>query len=136
MTSPSLDPKIKEAIIGYLKFNEAEKWWKHLGIPMNGSRIPMSDFNDLIKRINKSLSGWRAKLLYMAGKITLIKSTIYLYLFTQWPDAGLVFVLDKIEKLTQNFLWSNEDNLRQIHLISWSKLTKPKDEGGLDLFPL
>jgi hypothetical protein len=39
-------------------------------------------------------------------------------------------VLDKIRKLTYNFLWSGCIEKPHFHLCSWDLLAKPKQKGG------
>lgn len=42
-----------------------------------------------------------------------------------------VKVYNNLNKLNRNFLWGSLEELKTIHLIGWSKLVKPKGEGGL-----
>lgn len=77
MISPNTYPSIKAAITDCLKFGGAKSIWKHLGIPMNGKRLHIEDFNELITKVSNTLSGWRAKLLSAVGKVILLKSTIF-----------------------------------------------------------
>lgn len=41
-----------------------------------------------------------------------------------------------MEKLIHNFLWSHGGESKHFNLISWSKVPKDKDEGGLGFFCL
>lgn len=107
------------------------------GLLMNGARIPSEGFNKLVSKIDNTLLGWRSKLLSFAGKITLIKSVIlsiptYYLAGCKLPMA----VINKIERLIRNFLWSKDDHSHHYHLIIWKQISKAKDEGGLGLFHL
>lgn len=137
MFSPSINPKKKTAIIQAIHFKVANKWWKHLGIPMNGSKIPTHGFNDLVGKIEGLLVGWRSKLHSFAGKIMLIKLVIlfipnYVMAGSKVPTA----VLRKIKTLMRNFLWNHDHDKRKMHLIDWDQISKPKEEGGLGIFRL
>lgn len=35
--------------------------------------------------------------------------------------------------MNRNFLWGTTDQVRRMHWVSWSKITRPKFEGGLGL---
>ena len=38
-----------------------------------------------------------------------------------------------IDRLCHNFIWGTTNNKKKFHLVSWSKITKPKKEGSLGL---
>lgn len=40
-------------------------------------------------------------------------------------------VLDSIEKMYRDFLWGDTAEHRRLHLVSWEKICKRKEEGGL-----
>ena len=42
-------------------------------------------------------------------------------------------LLDNLDRLNRNFLWVSSDLKRKMHWIGWSKATRPKTEGGLDI---
>lgn len=110
MVSPSLDLAQKKNIEECLKFQAITTWWKHLGIRMNGRCLPSDAFNSHINKINFQLTGWRAKLLSMAGKVTLLRSTIFTIPIYQLVGCLVpLAIIDKIKKLARNFIWSNDD---------------------------
>lgn len=40
---------------------------------------------------------------------------------------------DKIEKINRDFLWGSTLERKKLHLLSWSKIIRPKEEGGLSI---
>ena len=40
-------------------------------------------------------------------------------------------VFTNVDRLSRNFLWGSSENKKKLHLVGWSKITKPKKEGGL-----
>ena len=42
-------------------------------------------------------------------------------------------ILDKMDKISRNFLWGSSDSRRKMHWVGWDKVTKPKVEGGLGI---
>lgn len=135
--SPNTNIKRKREIIQILQFHSMAGWWTHLGIPMNEGRIPTTGFSKLIKKIDNTLSGWQAKLLSFARKVTLIK-----YVICSIPNFCLVrcqepyAIVDKIEKLIRNFLQSEDLDSKNYHLISWSQISYPKEGGGMGIYSL
>lgn len=100
MFSHSINKIRKEEIIQNFQFKEVSRWWTHLGIPMNGQRIPSWGFNSIIAKIDNAISGWRAKLLSFAGKVVLIKSIIFsIPIFCLAGCKVPYSVIDKIERL-------------------------------------
>lgn len=101
---------------------------------MNGRQLPSVVFTRLISKINFYLSGWRAKLFSMVGKVTLLKSTVFSIPIYQLVGClVMASVIDKIEKLTHGFVWINDESSKKIHLIGWSSVTRLKTEGGLGI---
>ena len=42
-------------------------------------------------------------------------------------------ILQCVDKLIRNFLWGSSESKKNLHLIGWNKITKPKEEGGLGI---
>lgn len=40
-------------------------------------------------------------------------------------------ICDEIDKLCRGFIWGDDDQQRKVHLLSWGKICKPKENGGL-----
>lgn len=41
-------------------------------------------------------------------------------------------VVNRFELLFRNFPWGDKEDRERLHLVGWSKVIKPKSEGGLD----
>lgn len=81
--------------------------------------------------MKKKMSGWKASSLSFAGRVTLAQaflSTIPGYVMQ--TCAIPVMVCDEAEKLCKNFIWGSTAH-RKFHLIYWSQIYLPKEEGGL-----
>lgn len=37
---------------------------------------------------------------------------------------------DKLDKVNKDFLWGSTSEKRKLHLVGWSKIVKPKEDGG------
>ena len=42
-------------------------------------------------------------------------------------------ILESLDRVTRNFVWGSTPDKRKIHMISRSKITKPREEGELKL---
>lgn len=80
------------------------------------------------------LSGWKTNILNLAGRATLISSTLsrqltYYMQYTLLPSK----TIKATDQIQRNFLWGTNDTKRKLHLISWDLVTKKKDQGELGL---
>lgn len=42
-------------------------------------------------------------------------------------------ICDEVDKICRGFIWGESYNGRKVHLVSWEKVCKPKQYGGLGL---
>ena len=82
--------------------------------------------------MKQRLSGWAASQLSFAGHITLTQSIlqaiqIYAMQTTNLPAS----IKTKIDQVCRRFLWSGNDEMRKMSLISWHTICQPKLAGGL-----
>ncbi|OMO90964.1 reverse transcriptase [Corchorus capsularis] len=107
---------------------------KYLGIPLVHKKVGVSLYRELIDKVATHLSGWKAKLLNMAGRATLVSSVMssiptYTMLTTKLPAS----CRNKLDMLNRRFLWGGTENKKALHLVSWDEVCKPKKFGGLGL---
>ncbi|KAK4578315.1 hypothetical protein RGQ29_028437 [Quercus rubra] len=70
----------------------------------------------------------------MAGRSVLIQvasSAIPAYVMQSCMLPGKV--LEGIDRVNRNFLWGSSENKKKIHWVGWSKVTRPKLDGGLGI---
>ena len=116
-----------------------EKHAKYLGLPTVVGRNRTETFTFIKEQLSQKLEGWQGKLLSGAGKDILIRvvaQTLPSYTMN-------CFLLPKsfcnaLHQMCARFWWgTKEDGKRKIHWMSWQKLCRPKEEGGMgfrDLF--
>ncbi|XP_057443259.1 uncharacterized protein LOC130735191 [Lotus japonicus] len=103
----------------------------YLGIPLGGNPKSLRFWDSIILKIKKRLSKWKQKLLTFGGRLCLIKSNLSslpLYFFSFKAPAG---VLKESKKIVRRFLWGAKENENKLAWVSWSKICRPKEEGGL-----
>lgn len=76
--------------------------------------------------------GWKEKLLSQAGREVLPKAMVqaiptYSMSCFKLPTS----LCHEIEVMVQKFWWGQRGERRKVHWIKWSKLCKPKNEGGM-----
>ena len=131
--SPNLDHSCREELCNILKFCSTPSLGKYLGFPLKHTSSPQ-DFGAVIERVQGKLAGWKAHLLSFAGRLVLTQATLSTIPNYSMQYAALPLKITQgIDRLCHNFIWGTTDNKRKLYLVSWSKITKPKKEGGLGL---
>jgi hypothetical protein len=98
---------------------------KYLGCLLGASFKAKSIWDDIIKKIEHHLAGWKRLYLSKGGRITLIKSTL-----SNFPTSMSLFplsasVANRIEKSQQEFLWGGMGEEVKFHMVNWSKVYSP-----------
>lgn len=124
---------INEAV-SVLGFLPSSNLGSYLGFPLSFSGRN-SDFNFIVERVENRISSWKSKYLSPIGKSVLIKSVCFAILayFMQclpFPKG----ICAKFDKIFRKFFWSSINNDHKLHLVSWDKITKRTNDGGLGIF--
>ena len=87
-----------------------------------------------MERVISKISGWKAKFLSFAGRIVLIKSVMAAIPNHVMQGVALSnHLLEKLDKINRDFLWGSSMEKKKLHLVGWSKVIRPKEEGGLSI---
>ena len=107
------------------------KWGRlpllYLGLPIGVKSRSKSLWDPVIHKFEKKLSSWKRQYLSLGGRITLIKDCLsnipvyYMSLF-KMPKA----VVERLDRICRNFLWEDKSNKKNMHLMKWSEVIKPK----------
>jgi hypothetical protein len=121
-------------IVQLFNFNLGSLPFNYLGIPIFKGKPKSSFLQPIADRIKLKLSAWKASLLSIAGRVQLVRSVIqsmltYSISVYSWP----ISLLKDLEKCIRNFIWSGDIEKRKLVTISWQKLCRPLDQGGLNL---
>ncbi|GAV85045.1 hypothetical protein CFOL_v3_28485, partial [Cephalotus follicularis] len=104
------------------------------GLQLHHSRVSKATFKPLVAKIQQRLSGWKAKVLNLAGRATLIQSATSSNPFYSMQTQPLpLSTCDSIDKLNINFLWNDWPDAHKIHLVNWETVCKQKNFGGLGI---
>ncbi|KAL4586081.1 hypothetical protein LXL04_010712 [Taraxacum kok-saghyz] len=119
-------------LAGILNCDSGTFPFTYLGLPLGANMRLVKHWNPIIEKFRSRLSGWKAKHLSFAGRLTLVKSvlgSLPLYYFSLFKAPRKV--LDCLEGIRRSFLWQGSSSERKIHWVAWSKIVLPKDRGGL-----
>uniref|UniRef100_A0A8I6XXP6 Uncharacterized protein n=1 Tax=Hordeum vulgare subsp. vulgare TaxID=112509 RepID=A0A8I6XXP6_HORVV len=132
MFSPNTAEDTRMAVKNILGI-QSETWnEKYLGLPVHVGRSRRKSFAYIKGAVAGKVYGWKEKLIAKPGKETLVKAMAQAI-----PTYAMsCFYLTKsfceeLSSLLGKYWWSQQEKENTIHWISWEKLTKPKDQGGL-----
>jgi len=124
--SPNVNENLKEEVCERLGIRETQNIGKYLGFPLR--------HRGTNKRVMSKLLGWKAKFLSFARRVVLIKSIMSTIPNYVMQGVALpAHVCDKLDKINQDFLWGSTSEKKRMHIVGWSKIVKPKEEGGLGI---
>lgn len=93
---------------------------KYLGTPIFTSKRSIHTNQFIADRIYHKIEGWQSKFLYVAGRVTLIKSTSNtIAIFSMQTTLLHRKICQNIDKLNWRFFWGDSDQHRACHTNSW-----------------
>ncbi|XP_013624410.1 PREDICTED: uncharacterized protein LOC106330501 [Brassica oleracea var. oleracea] len=105
---------------------------KYLGLPEQFGRNKKEMFMYVRDSVNGKVNGWQNRYLNMAGKEILIKSvalamSVYSINCFKLP----VELCNEIDGILSRFWWGSTETNRKMSWLSWKRLSKSKQSGGL-----
>ena len=130
---PMFQPMVGLACVIFWDFRQLRCLESILVFPIKHSGMP-HDFGFILERVPGRLAGWKANLLSFVRRLVLTQTVTSTILNHAMQCSALpAKVFTNVDRLSRNFLWRSLENKKKLHLVSWSKITKPKKEGGLGI---
>ncbi|XP_074288609.1 uncharacterized protein LOC141613766 [Silene latifolia] len=123
-----------EHILNISGFKPGVLPFRYLGIPISCKRMGIGDCTRLVEKVVARIRGWGAKKLSYAGRLVLIQAVLT-QLHTYWTRIFIVpvTVIDRIEGVCRNYLWSGSEQYLRTPTVAWEKICREKKEGGLGI---
>ncbi|GKC98410.1 reverse transcriptase domain, reverse transcriptase zinc-binding domain protein [Tanacetum coccineum] len=114
-------------IAGDIPFN-------YIGLPIGSNMKSIASWKTLVDRFHMRLSSWKANLLSIGGRLTLIKSVLgslgiyYLSVFRA-PES----VLQDLERIQAKIFWGGNKDENKMAWVKWPIILNSFDKGGLNI---
>jgi hypothetical protein len=101
---------------------------------MHHKKLSNNVWKIIEQRIEKKLSSWKGKHLFVGGCFVLINSVLtslvmFMLSFFEVPRG----VLEKIDYYRSRFYWQCEQHKKKYRLTRWNIICQPKEQGGLGI---
>lgn len=107
---------------------------KYLGMPILQKRLNKDTFGEILEKVSTRLSGWKGRVLSLAGRITLTKTVLSSLPVHSMSTIMLPkSILSSLDKAARTFVWGSTMDKKKQHLVAWEKVCLPKGEGGLGI---
>ena len=128
------DTEVENLICQKLGFNKGKFPFRYLGIYLDKNKQTNSGWEHILRKIDNQTESWKDRWLTKAGRATKIKAVLAAIPSYQMSCSYLPkHINSKLESKMRNFFWKGLEDKKKVALISWNKICKPKDYGGLGI---
>eukprot|EP00253_Pinus_taeda_P027356 PITA_27356 len=107
---------------------------KYLGVPLTAKPLHKNIWEPLINKMKDKVRKWTNRSLNLAGRLMLIKAVFHsipIFMISTLPTPK--GVLQQFRNIQRDFLWGRDEARKKWALVSWEKICKPKNHGGVGL---
>ncbi|KAJ0445513.1 putative RNA-directed DNA polymerase [Helianthus annuus] len=104
----------------------------YLGIPIGANMKRSIFWRPIVEKFKKKLSGWKARHLSLAGRVTLAKSvlgSLPSYFLSLFPAPKCI--IKQLEGIRRDFVWGKTGQAQKMRWVRWKCFMKPKTLGGV-----
>ena len=128
------DTEVENLICQKLGFNKGKFSFRYLGIYLDKNKQSNLGWEHILRTIDNQTESWKDRWLTKVGRATKIKAVLATIPSYQMSCSYLPkYINSKLESKMQNFFWKGLEDKKKVALISWNKICKPKDYGGLGI---
>ncbi|GAV93036.1 hypothetical protein CFOL_v3_36414, partial [Cephalotus follicularis] len=107
---------------------------RYLGIPLLASRLSHMDCKVLVNKLLRRTTSWLSNSLSFGGRLQLLKSVLFsIQVFWCCTFVLPVAVTKECDRILISFLWHGVGNSKKGGKVAWSKVFRPREEGGLGI---
>jgi len=103
-------------------------------VPVSPGRLHIKDWLPLVEKNEKKLKVWKGSSLSIAGRTTLINSSLsnsFIYHMSLYLlPKTIVATLDKQRR---KFFWQGGGTKKKYHMVAWKTIRASKAQGGLGI---
>nr|GEU42904.1 retrotransposon protein, putative, Ty1-copia subclass [Tanacetum cinerariifolium] len=105
---------------------------KYLGVPVGCNISRYTNWDAIINKFSYKLSRWKACMISVGGRLTLIKSVLS-SLATYFMSLYKVptYICSKLESMRNNFFIGGDTGVEKMTWVSWNKCLASKKLGGI-----
>jgi hypothetical protein len=110
---------------------------KYLEVSVTSSNLHVVDWLPVDERLLKRLDGWKGCTLSFGGRLVPINSclsSIPTYYMSMYLLSKTI--LKRMDRTRKSFFWQGGGEKKKYYLVKWSKVTNPKQKGGLGIIDL
>ncbi|WZY78965.1 hypothetical protein YC2023_025349 [Brassica napus] len=105
---------------------------KYLGLPEHFGRRKRDLFTSIVDRIRQKAASWSTRKLSAGGKLTMLQSVLLpIPSFSMMAFKLPKGLTNRIQSAFTRYWWDDNPETRKMCWIAWSRVAKPKSEGGL-----
>lgn len=121
------DDNLRAMIGNIMGFQPIDDLESYLGVPIFHSKTIKNTFQFIVDKVQRKLNDFDARLLSLAGRVTLAKS-IFLTILDYFMQSSMIpiEVCERIEQIVQKFVWDSSKSGAK-----WETCCKPLLKGGL-----
>jgi len=135
--SPNTNAAVVAEVCNILSMKQTDNFGRYLGVPAINGQVTKELFQGVVTRVDSRLAGWKTKCLSLAGRITLIKSTITAITAYVMQSARLPrSVCDDLDKKIRRFLRGGTALEKKPHLVAWGTVIQDKEHEGLGVLSM
>ena len=106
----------------------------YLGVPIFRGKPRRVHLQGLADRAKAKMAGWVGKLIYMAGRVQLIRSVVqplllHSFMVYKWP----AMLIRQLDAWMRNFVWTGNPQVQKSFTVAWHRVCAPLEAGGLGI---
>ncbi|GAV82196.1 hypothetical protein CFOL_v3_25648, partial [Cephalotus follicularis] len=104
----------------------------YLGLPLLASKMSSMDCKVLLDKLTSRTSSWMCNSLSFGGRLQLMAFVLF-SIQVYWCSTFIlpVAVTKECDRILRSFLWHGTAHGKKSGNVAWSRVCKPKKEGGL-----